>query len=44
MSRETITKLITDNFKTQPVLKAWIFGSFSPNELRLWNDVDIMSL
>ena len=29
MNKETMTKLIADYFKTQPVLKVWLFGSFS---------------
>ena len=42
MSKETITKLIADYFKTQPVLKAWLFGSYSRGEQRPWSDVDIL--
>lgn len=37
-----MTKLIADYFKTQPVLKAWIFGSFSRGEERENSDVDIL--
>ncbi len=33
---------IADYFKTQPVLKAWLFGSFSRGEQRPWSDVDIL--
>ena len=29
-------------FKTQPVLKAWIFGSFARGEEKPWSDVDIL--
>ena len=32
MSTEMMTKAIADYFKTQPVLKAWLFGSFSRGE------------
>ncbi|MDE7455272.1 MAG: nucleotidyltransferase domain-containing protein [Prevotella sp.] len=33
---------IANYFKTQPVLKAWLFGSYSRNEQRPWSDVDIL--
>jgi hypothetical protein len=42
MSKETMTKLIADYFKTQPVLKAWLFGSYSRGEQREDSDVDIL--
>ena len=42
MSKETITKLIADYFKTQPVLKAWLFGSFSRGEETDTSDIDIL--
>ena len=42
MNKETITKLIADYFKTQPVLKAWLFGSYSRGEQREDSDVDIL--
>lgn len=35
-------KTIADYFKTQPVLKAWLFGSYSRDEQRPWSDVDIL--
>ena len=35
---------IADYFKTQPVVRAWIFGSYSRNEQRLWSDSDILPL
>ena len=35
-------KLIADYFKTQPVLKAWLFGSYSRGEQREDSDVDIL--
>ena len=44
MTKETMTKLIADYFKTQPVLKAWLFGSFSRGEQREDSDVDILIL
>jgi predicted nucleotidyltransferase len=42
MSTQTMQKTIADYFKTQPVLKAWIFGSYSRGEQRPWSDVDIL--
>ena len=42
MSKETMTKLIADYFKTQPVLKAWLFGSYSRGEETPESDVDIL--
>ena len=33
---------IADYFKTQPVLKAWLFGSYSRGEEKPWSDVDIL--
>ena len=35
-------QLIADYFKTQPVLKAWLFGSFSRGEETPDSDVDIL--
>ncbi len=42
MSTKTMTKMIAEYFKTQPVLKAWLFGSFSRGEERPDSDVDIL--
>ena len=42
MSKETMTKLIADYFKTQPVLKAWLFGSFARGEETDTSDIDIL--
>ena len=33
---------IANYFKNQPVLKAWLFGSYSRGEQRPWSDVDIL--
>ena len=33
---------IAEYFKTQPVLKAWLFGSYSRGEQRSDSDVDIL--
>lgn len=38
----TLQKAIADYFKTQPVLKAWVFGSFARGEERPESDIDIM--
>ena len=42
MSTEEMTQKIAEYFKTQPVLKAWLFGSFSRGEERPDSDVDIL--
>ncbi|MBR4757595.1 MAG: nucleotidyltransferase domain-containing protein [Bacteroidaceae bacterium] len=44
MSQQTITNLIAEYFKTQPVLKAWLFGSYARGEEREDSDVDILIL
>ena len=44
MNKETIAQLIADYFKTQPVVKAWLFGSYSRGEQREDSDVDILIL
>jgi len=41
MNRQVSHK-ISEYFKTQPVEKAWVFGSFSRGEERSDSDVDIM--
>ena len=42
MSTESMTHLIAEYFKTQPVLKAWLFGSFARGEETEDSDVDIL--
>ena len=42
MSQQTMKQLIAEYFKTQPVLKAWLFGSFSRGEETPESDVDIL--
>ena len=37
-----VSHTIQEYFKTQPVEKAWVFGSFSRGEERADSDVDIM--
>lgn len=42
MSTQTMAKIIADYFKTQPVLKAWLFGSYARGEESPESDVDIL--
>ena len=42
MSTQMMTKVIAEYFKTQPVLKAWLFGSFARGEETPQSDVDIL--
>lgn len=42
MSTQAMQKAIADYFKTQPVLRAWLFGSYSRGEQKPWSDVDIL--
>ena len=42
MSEQTLTSIISDYFKTQPVLKAWLFGSYARGEETPESDVDIL--
>ena len=42
MSSQAMTQIIADYFKTQPVLKAWLFGSFARGEETPESDVDIL--
>lgn len=42
MSTKAMTKIIANYFKTQPVLKAWLFGSFARGEETSNSDVDIL--
>ncbi len=37
-----MTKMIAEYFKTQPALKAWLFGSYSRGEEKPDSDVDIL--
>ena len=37
-----MTLKIADYFKTQPVLKAWLFGSFARGEANADSDVDLL--
>jgi hypothetical protein len=42
MDTDTIFRTLTEYFKTQPVLKAWVFGSFARGEETPQSDVDIL--
>ena len=42
MTKETMIQLIAEYFKTQPVLKAYLFGSFSRGEETDSSDIDIL--
>ena len=42
MSTKVMQQKIADYFKTQPVLKAWLFGSFARGEETPLSDVDLL--
>lgn len=42
MSTQNIVQLIAKYFATQPVTKAWLFGSYSRGEQREDSDIDIL--
>jgi predicted nucleotidyltransferase len=42
MSTQAMTQVIAEYFKTQPVLKAWLFGSFARGEETPESDIDIL--
>ena len=42
MSTQAMTQAIAEYFKTQPVVKAWLFGSFARGEETPQSDVDIL--
>ena len=42
MSLNVMIKTISDYFKTQPVLKAWLFGSYARGEENANSDIDIL--
>jgi len=41
-ARSNIAKTISEYFKSQPVKKAWIFGSFARGEETHASDIDIL--
>ena len=42
MGKKTIIDILNKYFRTQPVLKAWLFGSCSRGEETAESDVDIL--
>lgn len=42
MSTKMMTQIIAEYFKTQPVLKAWLFGSYARGEETPNSDVDLL--
>ena len=42
MAPQEMTQMIADYFKTQPVLKVWLFGSFARGEENEMSDVDLL--
>ncbi len=42
MTTQAMTKIIADYVKTQPVVKAWLFGSFARGEETPESDIDIL--
>lgn len=42
MSTQVMQQTIADYFKTQPVLKAWLFGSYARGEETPLSDVDLL--
>ena len=42
MTTQAMTQQIAEYFKTQPVVKAWIFGSFARGEETPESDIDIL--
>ena len=42
MSTKVMQQTIADYFKSQPVVKAWFFGSFARGEETQLSDVDIL--
>lgn len=42
MSTQTMQEAIADYFKTQPIQKAWLFGSFARGEETPLSDVDLL--
>ena len=42
MSTQAMTQKIAEYFKTQPVVKAWLFGSYARGEQTKDSDVDLL--
>ena len=44
MTKQEMIQQIADYFQNQPILKVWLFGSFSRGEEREDSDVDLLIL
>ena len=42
MSTQMMNQMIADYFKTQPVVKVWLFGSFARGEETPLSDIDLL--
>ena len=42
MTTQIVAQKISEYFKSQPIAKAWLFGSFARGEERADSDVDIL--
>ena len=42
MDTQAMTQIIADYFESQPVVKAWLFGSFARSEETPLSDVDLL--
>lgn len=42
MSTQNMRQTIVDYFKTQPIVRAWLFGSFARGEETPQSDVDLL--
>ena len=42
MNNQKLQQTLAEYFKTQPVLKAWLFGSYARGEENAKSDVDIL--
>lgn len=42
MSTQNMQQTIVDYFKTQPIVRAWLFGSFARGEETPQSDVDLL--
>ena len=42
MSNKAMIQIIVDYFKTQPILRAWLFGSYARGEETPESDIDLL--
>lgn len=42
MNLQAIQSIISEYFKTQPILKAWVFGSYARGDASPLSDVDLL--